>query len=101
MIYIDPPKYYPSGQFSHMAADSIKELHEFAKLAGVKECWYSNVKGKYQPHYDVAAKHYEFCIALGAIPTGRRELLLLLRDAFKPKRLQFKTPLWDKSGTQH
>jgi hypothetical protein len=74
-VYIDTP----TNGWSHMIADSIEELHNFAKSIGIKKCWYQNKRGKNQPHYDVRESKYSEAINQGAIQITRKELLLKLK----------------------
>jgi hypothetical protein len=37
----------------HLMADSLEELHIFAKSLGLKRCWFQNHK---YPHYDLTTK---------------------------------------------
>lgn len=41
----------------HLIADSLSELHDFAKSIGLKRCWFQNKRGKNHPHYDLTNKH--------------------------------------------
>ena len=84
MILIDTPtKYAGVGTFSHMTGSSVKELHEFAKNVGIKRCWFSNKRGKNQPHYDVNNRYYKSCIDAGAKPVTNFELKLFINKTFQ------------------
>lgn len=37
---------------THLVADTLEELHQFCKLAGIKKCWYEGYR-KGHPHYDI------------------------------------------------
>ena len=45
MIYIDSPVFK---NYSHMIADSVEELHEFAEKMGIERCRFSSKRGKNQ-----------------------------------------------------
>jgi hypothetical protein len=69
MIYIDslkpckPTKEWKWTSYCHLFADSLDELHDFAKKIGMKKIWFQNKK---LPHYDLTAKRREVAISLGA-----------------------------------
>lgn len=65
--------------YSHLFADSVDELHAFATKVGIHRCWYSNKRGKRQPHYDVSDRYRERCLAMGAIPVSWRLVPDMLR----------------------
>lgn len=89
MIFIDEPKYHTGrGWFSHMSGTTVKELREFANSVGVPPFWFSNPKGKYQPHYDVQRKHFAACVKAGAKICNTRYLLEFMTDSHKPKTNQ-------------
>lgn len=46
MIYTD---------YIHVIADSLPELHEFAKELDIKRCWFEGMS-KGHPHYDIPKK---------------------------------------------
>jgi len=50
---------------SHLVADTVEELQEFAAKLGLKPEWFQNHR---MPHYDVAKSTREKAIKLGAIP---------------------------------
>lgn len=51
MIYYD--------EIGHLSADSLKELHDFAKLIGLKREWFQDKKCRFPrvPHYDLTTKN--------------------------------------------
>lgn len=81
-VYIDNPCSYSVGIFSHMAADTIGELHEFANKIGINKCWFSNKRNKHQPHYDVAKRHFDDCIKHGAINVTKPDLFIFLKKTY-------------------
>lgn len=50
---------------SHMVADTVDELQEFARKLGLNPKWFQDHR---VPHYDVAKSTREKAIKLGAIP---------------------------------
>jgi hypothetical protein len=88
MILIDHSRSYPGkGMYSHMVGSTIKELHQFAESLGIKRCHFSNKKGKYQPHYDIAKHLYNKCLMQGALPVDSKELKRFLNETYKPVTL--------------
>lgn len=68
--------------FSHMAAITIQELHDFAASVGINKCWFSNKRGKKQPHYDVIKYRYTDCVENGAIECSSAELFNMLKTTY-------------------
>lgn len=56
-------------QWCHLVADTLDELHGFARRLGLKRAWFQD-KTRY-PHYDVTVSVREKAIALGAIAGDR------------------------------
>lgn len=83
MVLIDPIN--KNTQYCHMAASTIEELHSFAKLIGINKCWFSNKKGRYQPHYDLVEYERKLALEKGAKAVGRGELFVFLKQNFKPQ----------------
>ncbi len=55
----------------HMMADSVTELHLFARLIGLKVAWFQ------KDHYDLTAGKRWDAIARGANPIGNRDMVLI------------------------
>lgn len=53
----------------HLVADSLSELHEFARRLGLKRQWFQ-AHGAY-PHYDVTMTVREKALGLGAVDADR------------------------------
>lgn len=53
-------------EVSHLFADTIKELHAFAKVIGLKRCWYHNKRGRNFPHYDLNREWHQAAVKGGA-----------------------------------
>lgn len=75
MVYIDKLSSYLSlqvsqqarkhgNQWSHLFADSVEELHEFAESLGLKREWFQDKKNF--PHYDIIKSKKVLAIELGA-----------------------------------
>lgn len=74
----------PVNGWSHLVANDIDTLHEFAEKLGLKRCWYQNKKkkNKRQPHYDIRPSLFEKAISLGAKRVTRKELLIFLKTHY-------------------
>lgn len=74
-VYVDDARVranrrsYP---MSHLAADSLEELHLFVKVAQVRGYFHDHPE---HPHYDVNDWQRDYAIACGAQPVRPRELL--------------------------
>lgn len=70
-VYLDPPLWPAHGTvYSHLVSDtSLKELHTFAKAAGVPERAFDG------DHYDVPERRYQDLLSAGAIPVEARILV--------------------------
>lgn len=82
MVYIGTRKYkYGRMLMSHMAADTLEELHEMADLIGVNRKHFQDKPGK--PHYDICQKMKQKAIELGAKEVDDRELIRLYRSKYR------------------
>lgn len=78
MVYVGKNEYkYRRMIMSHMAADTLEELHAMAKTIGVARRHFQNKKGK--PHYDICKEMKQKAIEAGAIEVRDREIILLFR----------------------
>ncbi|MCC8671282.1 DUF4031 domain-containing protein [Xanthomonas arboricola] len=57
----------------HMVADSLDELHTFARQLGLRRQWFQD-QGSY-PHYDVTLHVREHALRLGAIDADRPTMI--------------------------
>lgn len=77
MIYVDAAEWKksPTGRksYAHMVADSMDELHEFARKIGVKPHFFH--RSKTAPHYDITSDQHVVAIANGAQLVTSREVL--------------------------
>lgn len=71
MIYIDPPRFYAGKmkRYSHMMADDLQELHEFAATLGIGRHFF------HRDHYDVNEHQFHAAIIYGAQVVRPRELI--------------------------
>ena len=54
---------------AHLTADTLDELHEFARLIGLRPEWYQDHRS--HPHFDVTAKYWSLAVRHGATHRGR------------------------------
>lgn len=79
MIYVDDPKHARKGVkrprklYAHMVADSIEELHQFARDLNIKKHFFHRHKGCL--HYDINSVQYLKARCLKAKHVTTRELL--------------------------
>jgi hypothetical protein len=65
-------------QWAHLMADSLTELHGFARAIGVHRCWF------HRDHYDLNPEQREKAVLHGAAPVSHRYMVALraaLREA--------------------
>jgi len=78
MVYVGTREYrYGRMIMSHMAADTLDELHDMAKNIGVNGTHFQDKKGK--PHYDICKQNKMKAIQLGAQEVDDRKLIELYR----------------------
>jgi len=78
MVYVGKNEYkYRRMIMSHMAADTLEELHEMAKTIGVTKKHFQNKVGK--PHYDICKEMKDKAIKAGTTEVRDREIILLFR----------------------
>lgn len=81
MVYVGKMEYrYGRMIMSHMAADTLEELHEMAKNIGVSNRHFQNKPGK--PHYDVCKQNKAKAIELGAAEVDDRKIIELYQSKF-------------------
>ena len=66
---------------SHMAADTLDELHLSARLLGIARRHFQDKPGK--PHYDICQKNKARLLKLGAVEVNDRKLIELYRDKYR------------------
>ena len=73
-IYVDNARIPWRGRhWCHLVADSLDELHEFAKSIGQKRAWFQ--ANASLPHYDITVEVRAVALSLGAIVADRRTLI--------------------------
>jgi hypothetical protein len=78
-VYVDEIQVWPhaKGRFKagscHLMADTLAELHGFAKRIGVKRHWFHRTKR--HPHYDLIAVERVAAIKAGAAAVSGAELI--------------------------
>lgn len=78
MVYVGKNEYkYGRMIMSHLAADTLEELHLMAERIGVAKKHFQNKIGK--PHYDICKHNKQKALELGAVEVNDRELILLFR----------------------
>jgi hypothetical protein len=86
-VYVDNIKIPWRGMLmSHMTADSVDELHEFAARLGLKRAWAQLPPEHSIPHYDVSEGKRQMAIRLGAVEEDWRSSEAL--DRHQAMRLQ-------------
>lgn len=70
----------------HIVADSLEELHEWAKSMGIGR-WYFEGMRKCHPHYDIPRKKLNKVLASGITIVRSKELLLLSYKMLPPMKL--------------
>lgn len=78
-ILIDKPG---NDGWCHLVGSSRQELHEFAKMIGLKRCWFH--VGKKKPHYDIRGGSLieTTAIANGAQISTSKEVLLMAKSCY-------------------
>ena len=73
-VYVDSEYIEWRGKtWCHLVADSVAELHAFAKRLGLKRQWFQG--GSSYPHYDVTASMQQRALRMGALPADRRTIV--------------------------
>ena len=62
----------------HLIADSLDELHEFAKQIGMRRSWFQN--DSRLPHYDLTENRRRMAVKLGAVELDRRGFVSKMRE---------------------
>ena len=68
-VYVDNARIPWRGmRMSHLQADSLDELHDFAERLGLRREWFQPGSRPEAAHYDVSDSKRSEAISLGAIP---------------------------------
>lgn len=79
-VYVDSAFHpYRRMLMSHMAADTLDELHEMADKIGIKRKWFQDHNPRL-PHYDICKSKREAAIRCGALPVSSKRLVKILRE---------------------
>lgn len=62
----------------HLIADTVDELHVFARRIGMKRTWFQN--DSRLPHYDLNENRRRVAVKEGAIELDRREFVNKMRE---------------------
>jgi len=95
-IYVDNARIKWRGkEWCHLVADTLDELHDFAKLLGLKRSWYQQSAS--YPHYDITVSIRQKAIQLGANPGCRKKIIqcaknLKMEQGFPSSRRREVTP---------
>lgn len=80
MVYVGTRQYLYGGmKMSHMAADTLDELHLMAFNIGVDRRHFQMKPGK--PHYDISQKMKARALLLGAKHVNDRDLIRMYRES--------------------
>ncbi|WP_175690391.1 DUF4031 domain-containing protein [Burkholderia anthina] len=73
-VYVDNARIAWRGRrWCHLVADSLDELHGFAKSLGLKRGWFQAQASL--PHYDVTVEVRDVALSRGAMQADRRTLV--------------------------
>lgn len=79
-VYVDQIQNWPTSircfkaGSCHLIADTVEELHAFAKRLGLRRGWFQPSSW---PHYDLTPARREKAVALGAVEKTSRELAMM------------------------
>jgi len=77
-VYVDNERIAWKGrEWCHLVADSLSELHAFAKRLGLRRAWFQD-RASY-PHYDVTSAIRARALELGARQADRIQLMACCR----------------------
>ena len=79
-VYVDDLSQYPGQRvlWSHLWADSVEELQQFAQAIGLKAAWFQDRPGF--PHYDVQRRLRARAIVWGAEERSLRDWVISRRQ---------------------
>lgn len=73
-VYVDSESIPWRGRaWCHLVADTLEELHSFAKQLGLKRQWFQH--RSFYPHYDVTMLVRQRALHLGAIDADRETII--------------------------
>lgn len=68
---------WPYPQSCHLAADSVEELHAFARKIGLHRSWFQDKPEL--PHYDLTYGMRNRAVVFGAIEVDRKKIFELMK----------------------
>lgn len=79
-VYVDEPIWEWRGKkWAHLIADSVEELHEFARKIGLRREWFQDKPLPGWPHYDVSEGMRLKAIDRGARKVSSRQMVYIIR----------------------
>lgn len=73
-VYVDNERIAWKGkQWCHLVADTLPELHDFARQLGLRRAWFQE-RASY-PHYDVTTAVRGRALGMGALQVDRTQLM--------------------------
>lgn len=73
-VYVDNVKVKWRGRlWCHLVADSIEELHAFARQLGLQRDWFQHAAS--YPHYDVTVEVRQKALCVGAMEGDRVQII--------------------------
>jgi len=82
-VYVDPVQKskrtdrWAYDTMSHLVADTLEELHAFAKRIGLRQEWFQ--EHEKLPHYDITENMRALAVRRGAIEVDHRFLVKLMK----------------------
>lgn len=77
-VYVDNERIEWRGKlWCHLVADSLDELHAFAARIGLRRSWFQD-RASF-PHYDVTTDVRERALRVGAVASGKAQMLIAAR----------------------
>lgn len=78
-VYVDNMQIEWRGRlWCHLVADSLEELHEFARRLGMRRAWFQHETSSY-PHYDITVESRIRALELGAFAGSRNQIITCAR----------------------
>jgi len=74
---------WPYNKACHLVADTVRELHAFARRLSLKRGWFQS---KTMPHYDLTENKRASALRLGALEISDRRLVKMVRSNRKAKK---------------
>lgn len=65
------------GPSCHLTADTLAELHAFARRLGLRRAWFQGRPGRW--HYDLTASRRTAAVAAGAVELDDRAFLVVIK----------------------